>query len=279
MAYLFLSACSSLVIIRSACSPAIGFWDWVQVFVVGRFANLLFAQSGNLYRATVLKAEYGLSYARYVSANALLVWLDSLLSMMLSLALTFGAQPRTRIIGVDVTLLLGGLAGLILMAPVAAMKVLDSFEPSTEILDKAGSLLRDMFAFVVQRGTDVCLIGKVMALNIVQFGVWVLLYRIAFEGMGIQTNLAQLALFLAIYKLSTLLVFTPGNIGVREVAYAWLGQAIGIGMAEGVLVSAVLRAAGYAAVVPLGLVLGGAHLLGCRSRDNGAVIGRKRESS
>lgn len=78
--------------------------------------------------------------------------------------------------------------------------------------------------------------------------------------MGIEPNVPDLALFLALYKLSTLVVLTPGNLGIREMAFGFLSQALGIGMAEGILASAMLYAVHSSLVIPLGLAFGSSHL-------------------
>jgi uncharacterized membrane protein YbhN (UPF0104 family) len=264
--YLLIRSIFSLVIVNSVDGVAISFPAWLRIFVVGRFANLLFAQSGNLYRATRLKRQHNLSYTGFVNANALFVWIDSLLSLLLVFGLTLGVGSKTRIAGVNVTLAVGSLTVATAIAPFAAKRLLELFGPEAGVVGDAREQLCQLFVFVVDRGANARLIGKLVALSGLQFVVWVLLYSIAFKGIGVRANLADIAVFLAVYKLSTFLVITPGNVGIREVTYALVGRALGIGMAQGAVVAAILRAIGYAVLIPLGLVWGGADLLH-RQRD------------
>lgn len=53
----------------------------------------------------------------------------------------------------------------------------------------------------------------------------------------------------------------PGNLGVRKVAFGLLADLTGIGMAEGMLVSALLRVVGYIALFAVALAMGGLGVL------------------
>jgi len=72
----------------------------------------------------------------------------------------------------------------------------------------------------------------------------------------------NLALFLAFYNMSLYLTITPGNIGVREIIFGALASALGVGMAEGIIASAVHRVAVYIFLFPGGMFFGGLHLFG-----------------
>ena len=266
--YLFLHACSSYIIVRSVDSVTINLWEWIKIFIVGRFANTLFAQSGNLYRATVLKKQHHLSFSAYANVQVFFVWLETLISLGLAFLLASFSRSPTMIAGIGIPTIVGLLMSIIFIGPFVAKIILDKWGYTPGVIDKIHKMLNQMLSFILNRGTDLRLIARITLINLVVFIVWVLLYQTAFEGLGIRIRLGDLALFLAIYKLSTFLMITPGNMGVREAAYALLGQAVGISMAQGIMVSVVLRIVGYTILLPTGFVWGGAQLFEAKRRGN-----------
>jgi uncharacterized membrane protein YbhN (UPF0104 family) len=82
-------------------------------------------------------------------------------------------------------------------------------------------------------------------------------FELLFYSLGIFLTLQEVILFYALYRLTLHVMITPGNIGVRELAYGLLSEAIGIGMTEGVFVAALLRAFSYVILAVLGLSAGG----------------------
>jgi uncharacterized membrane protein YbhN (UPF0104 family) len=265
--YLFLRAYSSYIILHSVESVEISLGEWIKIFAIGRFANTLFAQSGNLYRATVLKEKHQLSFSGYVNVQAFFVWLETLASLGMALLLALWSHSTTRIAGFRVTIVLGLLMIVVFIGPIFAKQVLDKWGCKSGTMGKINRLLDQMLSFVLNRGTDLSLIARVTIIDLGLFVTWGLLYRTTFLSMGIEIGLGDLALFLAVYKLSTFLVITPGNMGVREAAYALLGQAVGISMAQGVIVSAVLRITGYTILFPVGFLWGGSQLFGIRQQE------------
>jgi hypothetical protein len=75
-----------------------------------------------------------------------------------------------------------------------------------------------------------------------------------------------LAVFYALFKLSFYINLTPGNLGVQEVVWGKLSELMGIGMAQGVLVSAFVRVVSTGVILVLGIALGGWDMLRSRGR-------------
>jgi len=260
--YLLVRAYRFLVIARALGNVAIDFWGWFKVFVVGNFANELVGQVGNVYRATMLKRRYHLPYTAYVNAYVFFAWIDSLLNLALALLLILLLKPTLAIGGANAATTVGVMMATILAGPIAVERILRAIQPSEGVLTELHEKLHGMLTTMVQQGRDVGLMGKVVALGVVVFAIGVLVFWISFAGIGVRVGLAELALFLALYKLSTLIVITPGNLGVREIAYGLLGIGVGVSMAQGVLVSAIVRVAHYIILFPLSFLFGGGELLG-----------------
>jgi hypothetical protein len=74
-------------------------------------------------------------------------------------------------------------------------------------------------------------------------------------------------MFCSLYKLSTYVSITPGNLGLQELACGILGAQVQTGgMAPGILASVMVRAVSYPVLAVLAISMGGIGLLRGRSR-------------
>ena len=228
---------------------------------VSRLGNNLAPQSGTVYRAMALKREVGLPYTQYVHVFALFGWLTTVLNMLLATVLIIAVMPGLKVAGIPAGFVTGGLFGIVALGPFVAEKTLATFDLTGGWPERIYSAVHGVFRAMTQHGRDAGLLGMVVFFAVLRFALWVALYKLLFLGMDVQIGLAELGLFLAIYQISALLIITPGNIGVREVVYGVVGGAVGITAAQGVMLSALLRAVQYAVVFPLGLAFGGWRLV------------------
>lgn len=234
---------------------------WLKIMAVSRFGNLLLPQAGMAYRAVALKKGYGIPYTTYIHVYTLFAWMTTVLNLTLASVLSLSVLAGT---GAQERLLTGGLVAITLgiaLAPFAVQPVFRWWPVKGKWLSCIRAKLEELVHAVTEYGSHLDLIAVVVGFGLLRFGLWILFFRIALSGMGVQVTLAQLALFLAIWQLSSLLIITPGNLGVQEIVYGVVGGAVGIGAAHGVLLSALIRAAQYLVVFPLGLVCGGWGLL------------------
>lgn len=262
LAYLVVSSCRSLIIVRTLTDLHISFWEWYRLFIVSRMGNMLLSQAGNIYRAGVLKGRYRLSYTNYVNFYLFFAWVDTILNFALVIVLILLLRPTLTIVGINGMALVGSVMTAILVGPIFAEKILNALHPRSDVLTKVFDKLHGMVVTMVSQGTNVGLMVRIIILGLAGFAIGVLLLGITFRGMGIQPSLTDLALFLALYKLSTYIVLTPGNIGIREIAFGFLSETLGIGMAEGIMASAILYAVHSVLIFPLGLAFGSRHLFG-----------------
>ena len=63
--------------------------------------------------------------------------------------------------------------------------------------------------------------------------------------MGVRVEVLGLTVLYTLYKLSVLLVITPGNLGVREIGIGIICQGLGIDIAEALMASLILRLSHY----------------------------------
>ncbi len=94
-------------------------------------------------------------------------------------------------------------------------------------------------------------------------------YYFSFYAFGIKAGMAPLALFLVVIILSNRVVLTPGNLGLRELAFGIASDQMSIGMTQGILVSAIIRVIGIFFTAILGIIFGGITLLKTKPVDSG----------
>ena len=113
---------------------------------------------------------------------------------------------------------------------------------------------------------DILYLLKVTALGIVILILTVIAHYILFKGFGIILTVPALLVFYVLLRLSLFIIITPGNIGVQEIAYGFISEQMGFGMAQGVLVSVFSRILNTSVILVLGILFGGIDLL--RHRKN-----------
>jgi hypothetical protein len=64
-------------------------------------------------------------------------------------------------------------------------------------------------------------------------------------------------LFYSLLKISSAFIIIPGNVGIQEIAFGFLSKEMGTGMAEGILISTVMRVLGTSLIIIIAVIIGG----------------------
>lgn len=248
-------SCRHYLMLRALGLRGATFGAWFRIFVMGRTMNSLMGQSGNVYRALALKKGYGFGYSKTIAAYSATAWMSIMLNAFLIAAITAVFQPGFEIGGVNVPVAAGAAFVVTLALPFLARRF-------GRLVSATLGKRWDWVSRVVHRADGAVAVasrpGLVLTINAVgvfSFAVNALMIYIAFRGMGIDLAFPALLVFVGILRLSSLVIITPGNLGVRELAYGFLSSAVGVGLAEGLLVSGILRLAGYLVLALLGTVV------------------------
>ncbi len=150
---------------------------------------------------------------------------------------------------------------VIIMAPILANSVLLKISFNSKRLSWVHSKLSEVIEISIKNIKDVSFLFKIFCIGMLLFIRTCVLFSIYFLFFNVNVDLPALALFYALFKLGTFIVLTPGNIGVQEVAWGILSEIMGIGMAQGVLVSVFIRVVATCSIFVLGITLGGMDLL------------------
>ena len=245
------------IVLVKCSGRALGFYPWFRLFILGRFLNTMVPQLGNLYRAVRLKEDHQVTYTRYVSSFFSFAWMDTCFNLLAGAIVIGLVNPGLRVGSLPATHLLLWLAGLFGGIPI----VLEVFFRNLTIRARFLSWLHAKLAEVLRVSVGNLRHGgymaKVFLMGLVVFAEMGVVLYVGFHSLGIRVGVGEVIFFYVLLKLATYVNLTPGNIGALEIGFGVLGEQMGIGMGEGMLVSAVLRVVRYIALFGLALPMGG----------------------
>ncbi len=249
------------VVIEKCSKKELFFLSWFKIFILGRFLNTIFPQSGNIYRSIRLKKDFNVTYTGYISSYASIIWLDMCMNLVMALALIILLNPGLKIGQFLALKLMTIITVVIIIAPILADLVLKKILFSNRTLYWIHSKLSEVIASSVDNLKDAAFLFKIVYIGMLSFTLTCIVLSLYFLSFGVHVDLPALAVFYTLYKLSTFIVLTPGNLGVQEIMLGFISAEMGIGMAQGVLLSVFIRVVGTCSIFMLGAALGGIDLL------------------
>ncbi len=265
------------MVLKKCSGTSVPFFHWFKIVILGRFLTLLAPQAGNIYRSIVLKKHYRIPHTRYASSFFSFVWMDACVNLILAVLIVLIVQPKLSIGRIDAVYLLTGLFVLILVAPILTEVILRLVKFRNERLSWLHGRLSEMFSVSVANLRDGVFMLKFLLTGMVAFVDAIAIFFLCFRAMDMSINLPALALFYVVLRLSTFIIITPGNLGVREIAYGIISEQMKFGMAQGILISIIIRIIGTAVIIILGTIFGGIGLL--RNREEYLPTGNEKDSS
>jgi uncharacterized protein (TIRG00374 family) len=261
LSYLSLQSIRYRFILRKCSGVAMPQWQWFRIYIVGLFLNSFVPQMGNVYRGFVLKRDHQISYTRYANAYLSFAWMDVWVNVAVAMIVIALVQPDLRLGQFSALISLGMFGLAVVFCPFVLLLTLRAFKPRSRRLLRFHAKLTEVTRLTLTHLRDrEYLLGTIL-LGVIAFAQLGTTFYLCFRCFGIQMSAPTAAIFYAVFKISTYLNVTPGNLGVMELAYGLLSQELNIGMAEGVLVSAVFRALVYLVVFSLAIPMGGITLL------------------
>ncbi|MBN1757598.1 MAG: flippase-like domain-containing protein [Chitinispirillaceae bacterium] len=261
--YYFLHAYRFRIILQKCSNRYLPYREWFRIFILGLFLNNFIPQMGNVYRSILLKRDHDLPITGYVSSYVSFAWMDLCINMILAGTVVSVTNPALRFSGmkVSVTVLLFGGAFAVMVLPVVIFFLgywFDrKFHRRIRLYDKLSGIVKT----TLYNLKDLKYVAAVVALGIIVFFEMSTIFLICFRSLGLHSTWSTMALFYALYKVSIYFNITPGNIGVRELAYGLLSEKLHFGMTEGLLVAAVFRVFVYIALFGFAIPMGGIDLL------------------
>ena len=167
-----------------------------------------------------------------------------------------------------VAVLVSGLIG----GPLAGHWFLRQIDVPIGVVRRVKLKLEEILRLLLTTPLELTYLATFFGLSAVLLGVIYAVFHLSFAALGIAAGPEQILLLFVLLDMVSYLNLTPDNIGVREIAFGVLGQQIGIGLGEAMLVSALVRAVGVTALFAVALPMGAVGELANRKprRDNAA---------
>ena len=249
------------LIIQKCTSVKLKFFYWMKLYFLGRFLNLVFPQSGNLYRSVKLKKDFGISYTNYISSFTSFAWMDTFIDFFIAFIVIIITNPAYKLGPFYASAVLIVLGLTILTIPILTELIFRKLKFKNKKINWLHSKLHEVLVVLIRNLKDPVFMAKITFLGLAIFIRTSLAFYIYFSIFDINITLPAIVLFTSLYKLTTFIVITPANIGIQEVAYGFLSEQTQIGMASGVIVSATVRVISNIFIIIIGLTLGGFDLV------------------
>ena len=254
-------------IVLIKCSGRMVAWGtWFRLFIVGRFLNLIVPQLGNVFRAVRLKADHGINYTQYVTSMFAFTWLDTCINLLLAVAIVGLTSSDLHIGAIPAVYGLLMAFAAVAAGPVLLRWVLPRPSGRTGLTARMHARVAELLDVTTRSLGDARFMAATFGLGAAVFGVLCAASWLACRGLGIEAGLAEVAVLCVVLKLATFVTIAPGNLGVLELAFGVLASTLAMGMAEGMVLSAVLRVVRYVCLIALAIPLGGLQVL----HDRGA---------
>lgn len=233
------------LVIEEVGSNRVSFFSWFKLFFEGRLLNKLAPQLGNAYRGFQLKTERTVSISEYTASYLFFSWFDTSFNLLavIIITLTLGSHIASSnlIIYASASALI-----LVLIAPsliswtniiIGRTFPIKAISRYNELYQRIKNLLRPTL--------NAPLITKLSILGILAGALMALRLFLGFQIFGINLGITDTAILYTLFKLSTTIVITPGNIGVQELSLGLISEVLGYGMEMGIAVTIILRVYDY----------------------------------
>lgn len=255
--YLLPESYRQQVVVESAGKTRVPVIAWFRIFIVGRFLNSLIPQSGNVYRALRLKADYGIAYVDYVGSMVLFLMMSVSLNLGLA-ALLIAVDPAGAGHGpLSTPWMLLAVAVTVVAVPIVSWWILERFEmPDTPWLAPF-RVLRELLASAVDALRTPDLVLRFLAAWLATLVVVIALYGAVLSTVGASLGIGEVIALYALVQATSFVVITPGNLGIQELGFTGLAILFGVPAAQGAVAAAIIRASGWIALAIPAFIFGG----------------------
>ncbi len=255
--YLIPESYRQQVVVESAGKVRIPAVSWFRIFIIGRFLNSLIPQTGNVYRALRLKADYGIGYVDYVGSMVLFLLMS--ISLNLGLASLLIAIDPSEPAGDPLATpwMLLTLAVVVVALPLLLWWILERVEISDTAWLAPFRILRDLMDSAVQALRQSGLLVRFVGAWLVTLAVVVALYGVVLSTVGASIGIGETIALYALVQATSFAVITPGNLGIQELGFTGLAALFGVPLAQGVAAAAIIRASGWIVLAIPALLFGG----------------------
>jgi hypothetical protein len=250
-------------IILAKCSgTSLPFWAWFRIVILGRFLNLIFAQMGNVYRGVELKKIHKITYTDYISSFVSFAWMDMCLNLAIAELVILLYNPGMKIYNQNIASIILLMLLVIFLSPIFAKITLQNlFFKQYKWSLRLSSKLEEVLTVTLDNLKDIRYLIQFTILGLAVLVQTLAAYFLLFLIFEIKLYFTALIIFYTLLRFSAFVVITPGNMGIQEIAFGFLGEQMGIGMAQGMVISFTGRFINTLIIISLGIFFGGIDLL------------------
>ena len=238
---------ANLFILLKAKNKNIFWLKWFRFHFTKRFMNMHLPQSGNVYEAIKMKEKFGIDIFSYTKSFGAVNWFNACFNCAVSLIVLVawtglsGEMNFNIIVGILIILIL-----LIIVPPLidyCCLYARDIASPGAvnTLANKAHELVLSMRRDILKTHIFI----KLLFWNSLFFCMSVGIIFIGFRTLDINIALKSLIPFVVLNTMVGLISILPGNIGIVEYAYGFIGSAINLSMSIGILLSLIFRLITY----------------------------------
>jgi uncharacterized membrane protein YbhN (UPF0104 family) len=245
--FMYIFASINLFILLKARQPELSWLKWIRYYLVKRFLNMHVPQAGNIYEAVVLRDKFDINLIDYGASFSAVNWI----------AISFNLGLITIFSGVDYFMndVTTGTLFVVVLTIFLSMLIMPfflelffrrmTFFKKSSVLCKLIESLHKMLKIMKQDLFSVRIMLSLMFWSSMLFVSTVISLYYAFQSIGVDANFWQLIPFVLLSLLMSMISIIPGNIGVGEYAFGFLGAAYNMDLSAGIILSIVFRVATY----------------------------------
>lgn len=233
--------------------------SWLRIFITGRILSTLFSQTGNIYRSYALKKQFNVSYTNYITTLTSFMWMDICISILFGIFAAIIVKSDSGSNSIAGHLLI--VFTVIFTGPILSELLFRRIKLPGHFFSWLHAKFAELLKTSVSNLKDFNYILKIVTTSLLSmfFSATIMFYY--FKMLDIELTILQVILFFIIWKLCSVIVITPGNIGIRELFYGLISEKMGIGMTEGISVSILIRVVGTASLFLIAPLFSGFHFI------------------
>lgn len=254
---------ANLFILFKAKYKNIVWLKWFKFHFAKRFLNMHMPQSGNVYEAIKMKEKFGIDIFGYTTSFGAANWFNACFNCTISLVVLLAWTGFSE--EMNLSIIFGIL--LILLLLIVVPLLIDSFcirarriafpGAVNTCASKAHELVRSMREDILK----IHIFLKLLFWNSLLFCVSVGILFIGFRTLDVNIALKSLTPFVVLNTMTGLISILPGNIGIVEYAYGFLGSAFNLTISVGILLSLMFRIVTYVVFLVVFMVLASVRVL------------------
>lgn len=258
--HLFLYTYQFYLVLRQCSAKAFPFWAFFKTIILGRFLSSIAPQAGGVFRAIYLKTKFDVPYTHYISGFFAFLWIDAAMNICLSAGVIGYFDPTFAIGSISAWWILAAMTACWLL-PIGLELIFRQICPKQGLWLTLHARLSELLTIAVGSIKHRKMLMMVAAANLLNFVNNIVILQLCLSDTTQAVSVPILAMFFILLKLTSYLIITPGNLGVREIAYAFLGSQLHLDPGRAMALSILYRIFGMMITTAFGVYFGGIKLL------------------